>query len=41
MRNKTLLIFSAQLELATGIALIAVPNLVPVRCFLLNLNPPG
>jgi hypothetical protein len=41
MRNKTLLVFSASLELATGIALIAVPNLVATALLSAELTPSG
>jgi hypothetical protein len=41
MRNKTLLIFSASLELATGIALIAAPSLVASVLLSAELTPAG
>jgi hypothetical protein len=41
MRNKTLLVFSASLELVTGIALIAVPNLVASALLSAGLTPAG
>jgi hypothetical protein len=41
MRNKTLLIFSASLELVTGIALIAVPSLVASVLLSAELTPAG
>jgi len=41
MRDKTLLLFSSSLELATGIALIAVPNLVASALLSAELTPSG
>ena len=41
MKNKTLLMFSSSLELATGIALIAAPSLVANVLISAGLTPSG
>jgi hypothetical protein len=41
MRNKTLLLLSSSLELVTGLALIAVPNLVAGVLLSAGLTPAG